>query len=239
MRLKYTVCLPPGYDLPRNAHRRYPVIYLLHGWPGNTRQWIVQGGLLSSLNALSQEHEIQPMIVVSPEAMPSKNDPVNEYLNSYLGNWETYVYRDLVRLMDTHYRTIPSPRGRAIAGLSTGGYGAMNIGLQHRDVFGLIGSFSGYFILPSTDQLVRNEPELERLDSPMYYLPKLEGSLPPMYLYVGAQDRRHVAENEEFARLLAARHADYFFATYPGGHTWQLWKDHLPGFLIWASRRLA
>jgi S-formylglutathione hydrolase FrmB len=129
------VYLPIGYfDQPQ---RRYPTIYLLSGGGGNLREW-VQYGVCLDMDRLIRDETIQPMIVV----MPSGNDNPMSGLGSYWFNhappplgdgkrWGDYIAQDLVRYVDSNYRTLPDRSSRAIGGLSAGGQGALTAAFTH------------------------------------------------------------------------------------------------------------
>ena len=236
--MTYEVYLPPGYGAPANRQVRYPVVYLLHGDPGTYSDWAIVGGVDVKMDTLLARKRIQPMIIVMPQGSPSRFAPPTEYVNGPMGNWAAYITRDLVQRVDSGYRTVAAKNGRAIAGLSEGGYAAMNLGLKHRDEFGVIGSFSGYFTESANLKAFGGDKTLAQRNSPASYLPKLKGSLPAIYFYVGSSDPPFTRENQQFAQQLKARGATYDFHIYPGGHSWTLWRDHLPDFLMYAGRHL-
>jgi enterochelin esterase-like enzyme len=131
-----TVYLPPSYA--RSRTKRYPVVYLLHGFSASHRAFM--GGVYSNMNTrLSMDSLInaglsREMIVVTPNA----DNPFDGgfYRNSPVtGNWEDYIYKDVVSFIDQRYRTIRNRTGRGIAGHSMGGYGALWVGMRHPEVF--------------------------------------------------------------------------------------------------------
>lgn len=134
-----TVYLPPGYS--KNSRRRYPVVYLLHGFAADHRAFM--GGAYQNLNirlsmdSLIAAGAIREMIVVTPNAGNAYNGSF--YMNSPVtGNWEDFVVRDLVTYMDRRYRTVRGAKGRGLAGHSMGGFGAIRIGMRHPDTFSAI-----------------------------------------------------------------------------------------------------
>ena len=240
--MRYVIYLPPGYDDPHNSSTRYPVVYLLPGSSGGTKTWVSGGAMAQQMDGLLAQGKVQPMILVVPQERPDYNVHGTGYVDGPLGNWATYTTRDLVDQIDSNYRTVQSKDGRAIAGLSEGGYGAMNLGLKNSSEFGVIGSFSGYFAIDEHDlsSIFGGDQGLADANSPMTYLPQLEGELPAIYFYVGGDDGKFLAENQEFADELEARGASYEFNIFPGGsHNWDLWGAHLPDFLLFASAHLA
>ena len=236
--ITYEVYLPPGYSKAASSSTRYPVVYLLHGSPGAANDWVTVGGVDIKMDTLLARQKVRPMIIVMSQGSPSRFATSTEYVNGPLGRWNTYVTRDLVRQVDSKYRTVASAKGRAIAGLSEGGYAAMNLGLKNTGEYGVIGSFSGYFTERANWRALGGSKTLAAANSPASYLPKIKGRLPKIYFYVGSGERHYVKDNRKFARQLKARGAPYVFNIYPGGHSWNLWRDHLPGFLIFASRNL-
>lgn len=125
------VILPDDYE---KSGKSYPVIYLLHGFGGNYQTWY---HIKPNLPELATSNRV---IFVLPDGATSWywDSPVNQNLK-----YETYVAKELVDFIDSSYRTIKSPKGRAIAGLSMGGHGAMWLALRHKDVFGAAGAISG------------------------------------------------------------------------------------------------
>ena len=131
-----TVYLPPGYSI--DPARRYPVLYMLHGytdsdaeWMGLEKHWI---NLPEVTDAALAAHETGEMIVVMPNAYTRFQGSM--YSNSVTtGNWEDFVAKELVAYTDAHYRTIPDRASRGLAGHSMGGYGALRIGMKNPEVF--------------------------------------------------------------------------------------------------------
>jgi S-formylglutathione hydrolase len=141
------VYLPPTYD--RNPAKRYPVIYLLHGYGHDPRQWVsgrFQGmNLGEAIDKLIGEGRISEMIVVMPNARNRYHG--SHYVNSEVtGRWADAIARELVAYIDIKYRTIASPHSRGIAGWSMGGRGALYLALMYPGVYGAVyGLSSGYF----------------------------------------------------------------------------------------------
>jgi len=137
------VYLPPSYDT--SAATRFPTLYLLHGFTGNNKAWTTNGYQGMSLQPLMDEMiksgKIREMIVVAPNGWNAYRGAF--YTNSAVnGNWEDYIYRDLVQNIDANYRTIARPESRGIAGHSMGGYGAVALAMKHPDVFSAVYALS-------------------------------------------------------------------------------------------------
>ena len=130
-----TIYLPPSYD--ESPGKRYPVLYLLHGFGGDNDSFVRGVGetlALMLLDGLMGGGVIPEMIIVMPDASNSFGGSF--YTNSELiGDYEDYIVRDVVGYVDSGYRTIPDREHRVIMGASMGGYGAMKLGVKHPDLF--------------------------------------------------------------------------------------------------------
>ena len=132
--MKYNILLPRDYDA---SSQRYPVLYLLHGLTQNYTAWGLSNGSPYYAGLYDD------LIVVMPDAgnswyvnwVPNKDGRPN--------NWEDHIVQDVVNHVDWNFRTIARREGRAIAGLSMGGYGAITLGLRNPELFISIGSTSG------------------------------------------------------------------------------------------------
>ena len=143
-----SIYLPPSYN--KDRHRRYPVLYLLHGYMDEDSNWFgakhvfvdAPKAIDAALAAGSRE-----MIIVMPDAHTI-------YLGSMYssspvtGDWETFITRDLVSYIDAHYRTIPNRMSRGLAGHSMGGYGTMRLGMKYPEVFSSIYALSACCLTP-------------------------------------------------------------------------------------------
>ena len=137
------VYLPPSYDTATN--KRFPTLYLLHGftadqtaWTGGGYQGLKLGAFMDDMISTGRSRE---MIVVAPNGK-------NAYLGSFYtnsattGNWADYIVHDVIAFVDANYRTLARPESRGIAGHSMGGYGAVVLGMTHPDVFSAIYALS-------------------------------------------------------------------------------------------------
>lgn len=155
-----TIYLPPSYGTAR--HRRYPVVYLLHGFSGDHRSFVKGAyqnlNIRVSMDSLLHAGAVKEMIVVTPDARNAYDGSF--YANSPVaGNWEDFIVCDLVSFVDNYYRTIRKASARGIAGHSTGGFGAFRIGMRHPETFSAIYMISPYGLtfgenlrtIPATD----------------------------------------------------------------------------------------
>jgi S-formylglutathione hydrolase len=143
-----SIYLPPSYKTDRS--RRYPVVYMLHGftdsdekWFGFTEHWINLPEVIDKTGA-------KEMIVVMPNAFTRFQGSM--YSDSVVtGNWERYIAQELVAFVDSHYRTIPHSTSRGLAGHSMGGYGALRIGMKYPTVFSSLYALSPCCLIPNMD----------------------------------------------------------------------------------------
>lgn len=131
------VYLPPGYD--SGGDLRYSVVYLLHGGGGDQADWVSFGNVRSILDAAYAKDPSNAVIAVMPDGRSG------QYFDFKSGRFliETYLLRNLVPAVDARFRTIADRSGRAIAGLSNGGYGALHMAAKAPDLFSVAGSMSG------------------------------------------------------------------------------------------------
>jgi S-formylglutathione hydrolase FrmB len=132
--MKYNILLPKDYE---TSTTRYPVLYLMHGLSQNYTAWGLSNGTPFYAGLYDD------LIVVMPDGGNSwyVNWATNEA--GQTNNWEDHIVKDVIGHVDWNYRTIARREGRAIAGLSMGGYGALTLGLRHPELFISIGSTSG------------------------------------------------------------------------------------------------
>lgn len=131
--MKYNIVLPEAYD--EEPEKRYPVLYLLHGYTSN---YILWGQM-----RVPEYASLYELIVVMPDVGNSWYINWAESEDGQKNAWEDFIIEDLIGHVDATYRTIAAREGRAINGLSMGGYGAIMLGLKHPDLFCSIGSHSG------------------------------------------------------------------------------------------------
>jgi enterochelin esterase-like enzyme len=234
------VYLPPGYRT--HPHERYPVFYLLHGVPGLPNAFLltVRAGVVEDV--LLARHTARPMILVMPMGSTGQFTD-KEWVNGVRPHegWATFVWRDVVRAIDTRFRTIRSGAGRAIGGLSEGGYGAIDIALQHPKEFRVVESWSGYQLADPVPAIFGHDRALIARDSPLLQLRRHAAALRKahdyFWFYSGSADPLQ-AQNAQFAKLLGALRIPYRYREVPGGHNWALWRDQAARSLLVASRRI-
>jgi enterochelin esterase-like enzyme len=235
------VYLPPGYD--PTGTRRYPVLYLLHGFPGDPEGFVrtVRVGVVE--DTLLAQHQMKPMII----AMPMGSTGIftdEEWANGIHrdSGWETFLARDVVRAVERQFRTIPRAAGRALGGLSEGGYASLNIGLHHPSEFRVLESWSGYEKAANVKSIFGGRRELLAHNSPLHTLPHVAGRLRRghafVWFYTGGADRDR-RQNERFAAELSKFRIRHTFFVSDGGHTWRIWRDNAWAAIEVASAHLA
>ena len=229
-RLHFEVYLPPGYA---GSTMRYPVLYVLHGLPSTPNAYTSLGFVARALDTSSR-----PAIVVFPQgARTGETDP--EYLDRGPGDrWATAIAAELPRIVDARFRTIRSRSGRALIGISAGGYGAMQLALHHLDEFSVVESWSGYFHPTDptgTHTLELGSAALDASADVHRTLPtvrtELQATKTFIAFYVGRSDWRFYAENETLNQELSEDGVAHVFRAYPGGHDQSLWQRYAAPWL--------
>lgn len=228
---RMTVYTPAGYE---KGDRRYPVLYLLHGMGGDENAWTELGRAAQILDNLIAEGKAEPMIVVMPNgnvdmaAAPGESSlgftpPTIALPKTMEGTYETH-FPDIVKFVDSTYRTIPDKNHRAIAGLSMGGFHSLQISKEYPDMFDYVGLFSAA-ILP--DKKV-SSPIYENLEEKLQK--QFEKSPALYYIAIGDKDFLYAA-NQEYRKLLDEKGYKYVYEESPEGHIWKNWRIYLSDFL--------
>jgi enterochelin esterase-like enzyme len=232
------VYLPPDYAQSR---LRYPVVYFLHGLPAAKDAYQSTDFLREAMAQTGR----QAIVVALQGARDGESDA--EYLDGGPGdNWATALAVEAPRYVDRHFRTIADRRGRAIVGLSAGGYGAVLLGFHHLGSFAAIESWSGYFHptdVTGTTGLDLGSPEKNAQASAHSFVASLRRRFADkstwLGFYVGSADTRFRAENEQLDEELTSAGVPHLFRVYSGGHEQPLWTRHAPQWLALALRHLA
>jgi enterochelin esterase-like enzyme len=235
------VYLPPGYD--SHPDRRYPVLYLLHGFPGRPLAFLLTVRMGVVEDELVAKQKAQPLILVMPFGSTGTFTD-KEWANG-VGQgeaWATFVAQDLVSAIDARYRTIAEPAARALGGLSEGGYGAINISLQNPDEFRVVESWSGYERAAHIHSIFGRDLAGTAANTPLDVLPGVAGELRRahtfLWFYSGASDQLR-RQNREFAALLKHYHVAHRYREFRGGHNWALWRGAAWRSYLVAAQRLA
>jgi enterochelin esterase-like enzyme len=217
------------YLPPYQAHVRYPVAYLLHGFPGSPATFIRVSRLAHVADDLIAARKLRPLIVVMPVA-----GRTDRYEGEWAGPWEKFVVYDVLPWTDAHLPTVPTASGRAIGGLSSGGYGAVDIAFRHSKLFGTVESWASYFhplrdgpfAHATRSELAASDPTLlvSRL------APALRREHVRVFLAAGAQDPVDITRARDFANELGRQGIEHVVVLRPGAHHNSFWRRILvPG----------
>jgi enterochelin esterase-like enzyme len=238
--------LPPQYFDPSYQKYRFPVVELLHGFPGEPQDWITVLGVNTILNNLINEHKADPAILVMPDINGERGVSL-QCLNQYHGPQDdTYLSKDLPNYLEHKLRVEPLGAGWGIGGYSEGGFCAANLGLQHGLTFNDAAVMSGYFT-PSDNQLPRqaypfaNKKQAAE-NTPLKEIKSLPlgRTIPQFWLGAGDGDAQDVHAAETFDQLVQLRQPSVDLKLVPnGGHTMLTWRLLLPSMLEWMTKNLA
>ncbi|MBW4518470.1 MAG: esterase family protein [Scytolyngbya sp. HA4215-MV1] len=234
---RYGVVLPHDYD--KQPNQRYPVIILLHGGHGNERDFQDKAQLTSVLHDLYQRGKLPPVIVITPDGNDNRGSSPfwdSDYYDGPNGNIGTLIGTELIQVVKSHYRTLNQPQFWAMGGISSGGWGALNIGLRHLDQFHLLFSHTGYF---TDNSGAANSPQ-----SFIQQIPASQRKSLSIYLDAGEDDHRYVKATRQFHQTLQRLRISNEFHLFPGGHGivgknvgWNYWHQHLANSLTFVGQR--
>jgi S-formylglutathione hydrolase FrmB len=222
----YLVWLPAGYD---GSGRRYPVVYILHGYGGDETDGIRD----AHLDEVARRLRLEAILV-----MPDGDDGF--YVDWAEGGprYGTYVARDLVAHIDGRFRTVAEREGRAVSGMSMGGYGALVLALSNPDLFGSASSHAGLTSLTRFPPPAGMEEHFERVfgkdragwraRDPVE-LAAAAGDRVALYLDCGADDQLGFADRaRHLHEVLEARGIAHAFTIVPGaGHDAEFWRSRV------------
>ena len=243
----YVAYLPADYETSKAS---YPVIYALHGMFENSAFWERRG--------LGAQYDELVKSGVAPNAIVVTIDGGNNlFVNSGKGKYQDVVTKDLVAFIDKNYRTIARREGRALLGISMGGYGALNIAFSQPGVFGAVATHSAMLLteIPTVEAGARGgqmraftgvfgEPvdaAIWKADDPLELARAVEAAkVPALYFDCGGQDRYGLfAGNEALHKTLDARKIAHDFSISPGDHGYDFVKSVFAKSLGFFKGRLA
>ena len=232
---KSAVYLPPGYD----PTHRYPVLYLLHGLPGSPSSFYYGLRLAEVVDPLVASGKLQPFMAVMPVGGARMHPEQDEWAAS----WEKYVVRSVVPWTDAHFSTIPTGAGRALAGLSAGGFGAVDIGLRHAGMFRTLEAWAGYFKPTFRDGPFRNASAAYlRAHDPSVLVRERRGTLRKLgvafYLSIsGDHGSIRRSWTLAFHRELSSLHLPHKLWLLPRAQSRHFWRATFPSAVRYAGAR--
>jgi enterochelin esterase-like enzyme len=220
------VYTPPGYD--KSGNEQYPVLYIQHGGGEDERGWAIQGKTDFIIDNLIAEAKAKPMLVVIPNGNVSKPGVSSGgYNDEAMAVFKEEILGSIIPFIESNYRVKPGAANRAIAGLSMGGGQAFYTGLRNTDVFGNIGVFStglfGGIAQQSSFDAEKVIPGI--LTNSASFNKKLKF----FYISVGEQDPR-IEPTKKLVQTFKESGLKVEFASFPGGHEWQVWRKSLHDF---------
>ncbi len=234
MNRRMTVYTPAGYE--KNTKTKYPVLYVLHGMGGDEDAWIEQGRAAQILDNLIAQGKAKPMIVVFPNGNISQQSAPLENSNRYDrpmwslpktmdGTFET-SFPEIVKFIDSNYRTIAKKSSRAICGLSMGGFHTLHISLNYPDMFAYSGMFSSAIGVSDTSISPIYQDTDKKIATYIEKKPEL------LWIAIGKDDVLYKS-NANFRQKLDTQHPDfgYTYVETDGGHTWKNWRIYLTEFV--------
>jgi S-formylglutathione hydrolase FrmB len=235
--MRFNAILPADYSLNDD---RFTTIYLLHGYNGGYNDWVSRTRLVEYAKSYN-------LLIVTPDAKNSWYTNSPELKNN---NFEDYIIKDLITYVEKKYRTLSTRHGRAIVGLSMGGYGAMKFGLKYPSTFFFAASLSGAFNAVSRlDTLMKPDLAGGVAASLVSAFGKVRGenwtrndvfalvdsvpnaNMPYLYISIGKDDVRLIESNRSFAEKLRKKGALYEYHETPGTHSWVFWDKEISNVL--------
>lgn len=230
--IRAVVIRPSTYD----QHKNYPVLYLLHGYGGNYADWIKK---VKALPAYADQFNL---IIVCPDGNVGSwyfDSPVDSSWK-----YETYVSKELVSWVDSHYSTVKDRAGRAITGLSMGGHGALYLAFRHQDVFGAAGSMSGgvdirpfplNWDIAKRIGSYKDNPDQWEKNSVINLTHLLVNNGLALIIDCGTGDF-FFRVNVNLHEKLLERNINHDFITRPGVHNWDYWDNAITYQLMFMSK---
>lgn len=227
----YSLVLLPD-DYRAHPQKRYPVLYLLHGYSGNYLSWF------QSVPKLQDYVDEFQMIIVTPDGgydswyMDSPMDKDRRY--------ETFITTTLMGDVDQKYRTKPDRLFRGISGLSMGGHGALYLSIRHPSLYGAATSISGGVDLRpfpenwNLKKVLGSEKEHRENwenNSVINLVDKLKDENLALFIDIGVEDI-FIGVNRQLHQKLLRFNIEHDYIERPGGHTWAYWRNALPYHLL-------
>jgi S-formylglutathione hydrolase FrmB len=243
----FVVDLPPSYEV--SGGRRYPVVYALHGLFEGSAFW-ERRGLAPILARLREGGAVPEFLVVAVDGGNSF------FVNAPGGRYEDMVTKDLLAHVESAYRVVPGRKGRALLGVSMGGYAALHVAFDEPGLFAAVATHSAMLLerIPSAEQGAGRwhmaafnrvfgdpiDPALWAENDPLAGARKVEPKAPPsLFIDCGAEDRYGLASgHRELHRILDERGVAHAFELPPGDHGYEYVRSRLETSLRFLAERL-
>ena len=228
---RITIYTPPGYETSNDL---YPVFYLLHGAGGDEEAWIALGRASQILDNLIAQGKAKPMIVVMTNGNVVQKAAAGEWERGMTkpslwadtrmdGEFEA-AFPDVMNFVESNYRTTKTKAGRAIAGLSMGGFHSLHISKEYTDKFDYVGLFSAA-IMPKQNV---SSPIYEKMEEKL----KKQFATPPKLYWIacGKTDFLYQANLDYCKKLADSKYPHIYYET-DEGHIWKNWRIYLTEFV--------
>ncbi|MDR2954486.1 MAG: esterase [Prevotella sp.] len=231
MKRRITIYTPSGYE---NSKEKFPVLYLLHGMGGDEEAWMALGRTSQIMDNLIAEGKAKPMIVVMTngnvalEAAPGESSlglqkPSFNLPHTMDGKMEE-TFKDVIKFVDDNYHTIKEKKGRAIAGLSMGGFHSLHISRFYPNTFDYIGLFS-----PAINPRGNAESSVyQNIDGTLQA--QWKNGIKLYWIAIGKTDFLYKQVTDYRAKL-DSYNLKYTYYESEGGHTWSNWRDYMLEFI--------
>lgn len=245
--INYRILYPVKYYTPEKRDTRFPVIYLLHGLSGQSSNWLEK----TRIAGYATHYDLFIVMVEGGNGWytDSATVPADKY--------ESYILSELIPDVEKRFRVSTQREGRAIAGLSMGGYGAIKFGLKHPEMFALAASMSGAFGAASWTDKELGAPGVIRDSLLKTFGPADSGTraandvfklarevaakkttpLPYFYIDCGTEDFLF-SNNRDFVNLLVELKLPHQYRQLPGTHAWTYWDAQVQEILRLAATEL-
>ena len=238
------VYLPDGYQ---TAKEPYPVIYMLHGAESKEDSWVDRGGIKVTADNLIARKQLRPSVIVMPTTGPQ-----TWYVDGNADKAETAILKDLLPFVEKKYNTRKDRAGRSVAGLSMGGYGALNLSLSYPELFCAAGIFSPaiYVPLPPQTSAARRAAQFvdksgafdESAWTKALYTSRIDdykkkGTVVPMWIQSGDHDPLGIVVSAAnlYWELNKTQKNAVEYRVVDGGHDWLVFRDSSVSGLPWMN----
>ena len=248
--VRYSIYLPSDYE---SSQRRYPVLYLLHGYSDDETGWAQFGEVQKIANETISKGDATQMIIVMPDA------GVSWYINDAAGKikYEDFFINEFIPFIDSVYKTRSKKQYRAVAGLSMGGYGSFIYAMKHPDLFSAAAPLSA--AIHSDNEITEMPDNLKNYKFIELFGIELAGKnrltetwnknsvlklaatiavekLNQVRYYIDCgDDDRLVKANMELHSIFLDRNVKHEFRVRDGDHNWPYWRSSLPEVLKFIS----
>ncbi len=228
--MKFNIYLPPGY----NVKKKYPVLYLYHGYGGTENSWIPELGMDKTADEMLSEGKIKPLIIVSPQI-----DNSYGFNSSSEGDYSDYIVKDLIQYVDNRFSTDDSKESRYIGGLSMGGWVALFNAFSHPELYSKVGGHSPAVWMDEWSNTgglkdwIYPTDEIRKQRDPLLLAETQDLKGFSVYLDCGAVDSYKFYQGAEaLNEILQSKNVKSEYHLSPGGHDDAYWMEHLRDYLM-------